>query len=545
MRILRINSQDVDVDEKTAIGITFKSYDFKEPGKRKVSLSNSFSIPLTATNKAIIGFANDVQSLDMSIYSAMTCDYYVDNYPMIEGGSVRIDEITQDRIKMYVVNKDSFWDELKAYGWEEFIKDYEDWLVDQGEYLIGFQGTPNYFSGTLAGFLANQITGSRLLIPMYLGHFYQYNPGGGFLENESKITMAYDADSGGHVCTYVKSIFEFIEFKFGVDFLTSSADTTILWNDTYAPNIYIPIRAYTLATDGMGGYAWHTIFQNVYQPYEVYNYGDKTLYDLVLSFFQLFNVIVDDSIIDGTLTIELRRFDDIENDAPVIDFSGNLDLTSISFKPKLADYQKTNYIKYTDVYPGAQENEGAKVILCKNNNLDETKDLFEIDAYYPDVLAATYGQSIVNLSTEESFKTFAFMISNGLTATPIDMYQQTTNITSQILELAQIYSISGEYNFIDTIAEYPKSYTVSKWLKLFDIVDFKYFAQYYIQELNGSFFVNKISNFNPEKSNKPTKIELIRVSDKTPIPIGDTDDESYFVDGLDNVFIDGNGNRFI
>ena len=543
MRILRINGHDVDIDQQTAIGITFQAYDFKEPGKRKVSLSNSFSIPLTSNNQIIIGFGNNVQSIDTTIYESLTCCYWIDNEQLINNAIVRIEEITQGRIKMFVVNKNSFWDELKAYTWVEFLTDYEDWLVLQGEYFVGYQGTPNYYMDTLAFFFANQLSGSRVLIPMYLGNFFNYNPGAGYLETQNKIYMTYGGDSGGHLCTYIKSIFEFIEYKFGVDFLTSSTDTTIIWNDTYAPNVYIPIREY-IHVSGGGGFAWHTMYTNAYPPYETYSYADKGLYDLVLSFFQLFNVILDESDIGGVTTIKIRRFDDIETMAEVVNFSNNISLKNTIFKPKLYDYQKNNYIKYVEVYPGATSKyEGAKKIVCNNTNLDETKDLFDIDAYYPDVLVASYGQSLINLSTEESFKTFTFLISVGTTAQLIDLYEHTTNVTSQNLELAQLYGITGEYNFIEDIAAYPKSYIIEKWLTINDIVNLEFFKQYYVRALNGSFFINKISGFNPEKSNTPTKIELVRVSDKVPKPIDDYV-EDFFIDGLGNAFVDGNGNNF-
>lgn len=544
MRILRINNLDIDIDEKTAIGITFQAYDFKYPGKRKVKLSNSFSIPLTANNKSIIGWGNDVQTTDTTIYDSLSCDYWVNNEQLITNAVVRIDEITNSRIKMYVVNKDTFWDELQAYSWVDFQEEYEDWLIDQGEYFLGFDGTPNYFTGTLADFFANQYQGDRVLIPMYLGNFYQYNPGSGYLETEDKIYMTYSADNGGHVCTYIKSIFEFIEYKFDVDFLTSSTDTTIIWNDTYAPEVYIPLRDIAHVTNGTGGYAWHVLRTNEYHPYEVYNYADKSLYDLVVSYFQLFNVVLDEEVIGGVTTISIRRFDDIENDAEVVNFSDRIDLSKTSFKPRLSEYNQNNYIKYSSVYPNAtSEYEGAKLIVCNNKNLDEKKDLFTIDAYYPDVLAASYGQSIVNLSTEESFETFPFLISNGTTTNAITLYEGTSNIVSANLELAQIYEISGEYIFIEDIAAYPKTYTIQKWLRINDIVNLEFFKQYYVRALNGSFFINKISGFNPEKSNKPTKIELVRVSDKVPKPI-DAYEEDFFTDGAGTGFVDGAGNFF-
>ena len=55
MRLLYINNQLADIDEETAIGIDFQAYDLKDPAKRKLNTSNSFTIPKTANNLNILG----------------------------------------------------------------------------------------------------------------------------------------------------------------------------------------------------------------------------------------------------------------------------------------------------------------------------------------------------------------------------------------------------------------------------------------------------------------------------------------------------------
>ena len=91
-----------------------------------------------------------------------------------------------------------------------------------------------------------------------------------------------------------------------------------------------------------------------------------------------------------------------------------------------------------------------------------------------------------------------------------------------------MYGLSGEYYGLESILEYPVYYEVKKWLTLYDITELEFFKKYYIRELNGCFFLNKISGFNPEKSNEPTTIELIKVSDETPY----TPYVDFWVDGI-------------
>lgn len=560
MRILKINNQDIFIDEKTAIGITFQAYDFEEPGKRKVTLSNSFTIPLTAQNQKVFGFAGDIQSTDNSIYDSLICNYWNDNEQLITNAKVRIDEVANGRMKLFVVNKDDIWDKLKEYSFADFQQEYADWLITQGEHFLGYDEPTNWYVGSKAFFIATEKNGPNVLIPMYMGNLFEYEPDGegtGYLETETKIHLSSvpeevgeEYGNGGHVCTYMKSIFKFLEHKYGVDFLTSDvSDETLLWQDTFAPQIYIPMSNIRIIEDGANpgnGFAWFFNDTQKYPPYETTYLQDKTIYDLVNAYFQLFNVIIDEKDIDGINTIALRRFDDIEDKAPVKNWSGKIDLTKTKFKPTIGGYAQINRIKYAVQNPNAtNEFQGAKVINCLNKNLDETNVLFDIDAYYPDFLDTTYGQLVPKLSAEEALSTFCFMLSVGNTSSIIDIYDKGINITSQQLELAQLYSIQGEYNFIEKIAEYPKTYTIEKWLSLSDVIELEFFAQYFIQELGGSFFINKISGFNPELSNRPTKIELIRVSDKTPFPLNPDLDDIYWVDGFGNIYIDGELNGFI
>lgn len=555
MRLLRLNGQNVDIDRQTAIGITLQAYDFKEPGRRKINVSNSFTIPLTANNSKLIGFSNDIQSTSQTIYGSFSCDYWVENEKLIDAASVRIESIDVGsstdigRIKLYAVQRDTIWDQMASFSWGDFLLEFSDYLNSElGEYTIGIHpDVPNrFYSGNFGTFIGTQENGSNIHIPMLFSNLAKYEPGGegtGFLENEDNIYIQHADGPGGHLCAYIITIFKFIEHKYGVSFLTSSTEAEIIWSDQFAPNVYIHLREVGIASGGTNQWAWQFFNQRSnYPPYEdtVQN-QDKTLFDLVNSFFQLFNIIIDEETINGVKTFRLHRFDDIETLAPVINFSNNLDLSDIVFKPVIADYKQVNRIKYESVAPGSPETTGAKIINCLNENLDSENDLFSIDSYFPNVITATYGDSIVDLSTEESFASFTFMINAGNVSQLVEVWAGTERSSRQ-LKLAAIYGVAGEYNFVEDIVRYPKSYDINKWLTVSDIINFKFFAQYYIQELNASFFINKIDSFNP-LSTKPTGLELIRISDKVPYPITEFTQQPW-VDGVGNYFTDGQGNLF-
>ena len=117
----------LDIDDKTAIGITFQSYDVKDPQSRRVSASNSFTIPATSHNLSVFGSPSDPQSLSEIIYKKAICNYWVDNEQLVTDARVRVDSI-EDRITLFIYEKKNIWDLIKLTPWTEFVNSYKYWL---------------------------------------------------------------------------------------------------------------------------------------------------------------------------------------------------------------------------------------------------------------------------------------------------------------------------------------------------------------------------------------------------------------------------------
>lgn len=566
MRLLYINSQLVDIDDQTSIGIDFQAYDLKEPSKRKVNVSNAFTLPKTANNMAIFGHAGNPQSIDDTVYTIMSCDYWIDNFHIIQNNSVRIEEIS-DRISLYVSSKNNIWDDLKLLTWSGFLTEYLDWLEDIKGTTIRQTGNNN-----LETFLTNFTSATDdIVLPFYYGN-YLANPTA-VIEDIDHIELdrvSYrfsdgvitGIGAGGHLCIFIKSLFEFIEYKYTVNFCTSESGITgNIWDDAIAPTVYTPARnmfvrgIYTAGASDVTGYAledattYTTIYSGILQhpPIEgVADKADKTLFDCVNAFMQKFNIIVDEiTLTDNTKAFRLARFDDIETLAAVTDFG--LLTGQYSFKPSISGYAQNNIIKIKALYPEADAEYFSRNIECLNKNLEIKKELFSIDEYIAAFKAIT-GDVIPDLSIQESFKTFQFFVTTATSTdiinirwygfTTSDIFDKTATLN---LQIPAHYSLASEYLFLEEIIQKPKVYTVKKWLGLRDIFELEFFKQYYIKELNGCFYINKISGFNPQKSNEPTTIELIRISDKTPAIVYDSID--YFIDN-DEEFTDGLGNYF-
>ena len=630
MIIARINGVDIDIDDATAIGITLQAYDIKEPGKRKINITNTFTIPITAHNLAQIGYAGDPQFTSTLVYDAMYFDYWIDNEHLINNYKLRVMEVGE-RISLFVFQKEDVWDNMRLLKWGEFTTEFLAWLKLAKSYPS--ESSPSMVAiATFLNTYKNNTTG--LVLPFFYGNLYNhvYNKIGDtksfslsetqtiftlnadftyqltnwdssgsnnvsavlingdppvypfliepgdtvdfeitkltsgesadlsffgadvYLEDKTNIWLKYypaaesSPANGGHFCAFAKTIFEFIQYKYDVNFCVNEVGLAgNIWDDTYASSVYVPVRNIDVRFHYTGlsvtGFYFDTITGGEFLPETgLEDKPDKSLYDFVNAFFQHFNIIKDEIEILGEPAIKLSRFDDIKTLAPVVKFTGRFSGTP-KFKPFVDGFAQENLIKFDNIYPEGNPLINSRTVTCLNKNLDATSDLFSIDSYIPAFVPIT-GGVIPDLSTTESFSTFEFLINSGLSTNSIRIRiseDSDAQDTSMQLYKAAIYSLSGEYTFLNEIMARPRFYEVQKWLTLNDIKAIEFFKQYFIQELNGSYFINKISGFNPKKSNEPTKIELIRISDKVAI---DFKELEYWVDGLENNFTDGMGNKF-
>ena len=537
MRILRINGRLFDLDDKTSLGITFQAYDIKEPGSRKAKYSNTFTAPCTANNLEIIGNPQSPHSLSLAVYDTLTCDYWDNSLPIIQQGKCRIEEVGE-RISLFIYEKKDVWEAIKEVKFRDFLNDFFLWLT------VPKYSTP--FTGSFADFLQPYTVATEgIYLPYLFSNFYgkEATEGvGDYIEKPSQLFLHYGGWNGGNFCVYYKTIFQYIEHKYGVNFLTAGGVVAgNVWDDQYAKACYRPIRTLDVGirfnnTGDIDGYYFNAPSVTNFEPHgEINESEDKTLYDVVNCFLQHFNIVTDDIRVGNSDAIRMARWDDMDK-AEVIDWSGKLTGTP-RFKPSINGYAQNNHIKYGEVYDGGAETAGELIITSKNKNLDATAELFTIDAYYPGVIN-TNGTPILDMTTEATFNNNMVLIDSGLTQQANVYYNDTYKTVGAALtmRIAATYGISNEYRLLNTIVKYPKWYEITKWLNINDVLDIQFFRLYYIKELGASFFINKIANFNPSKGLQPVKIELIKVSEKTPIYPPDLE---YWMDGINDAWTDG------
>lgn len=516
MRLLQLNGEIADIDDSTAIGIDLQGYDVTEPGSRKVAASNNFTIPKTAKNMRLIGFAGNPQSISTIPYSPITCRYWNQNKCLIHNGTARIVEVS-DRISVFAFEKSTCWTDMQDLKWPEFQSELIVWLQTNG-----LPSAANPFVGSFADFIAPYITATTgVVLPFFISNLALYDPADGtaYIENTGSLYLKYNATVegvavnglGGHFSVYCKTIFEFIEYKYGVDFSVTDVTSYNIFQDAIASLMYTPLRNLSIQHTASGFYFRYDDEAKFLPEDTNVDKEGKTLYDFTKAFFQHFNCLIDRiPKLDNSEKYIIRRFDDIIN-APVV----NLDIDEVSsFAPMLDGYNQNNWIKFSGIYEDGDALTNSKKIVCNNKNLDvgsSDDSLFDIDAYIPSGYKAG-GNVVLDLSPSDSFSQFSFFISSGNASTTVKSIQEGAEVSaSVILPIAQLYSLDGEYNILASMVAYPSFYTAKKWLSLSEVEAMVYFTRYYVKKLNGYFFLNKIESYNPEKSTEPTKVELIKI----------------------------------
>lgn len=537
MRQLYLNNVLVDIDNKTAIGIDLQAYDLKEPAKRKVNVSNNFTIPKTLKNLKAIGYIGGAQSTSQSLYNSISCNYYINNIQFITDARASVQGIG-DRIEILTVNKTSVFDDLKTVFWEDFIESFLTWSN------LPTSGSP--YSGTFSSFIDQYIVSGGsdgLVLPYTRG-----NPDDGAGLMTLTDQTANIAESGGYAGVYFSEILKYIEDTYSINLGSNESFDYNIFDDSVFQKMFIMVRDIAPATTATADqFYWALSKDTTTGRYSYRGFGeveetrDKSLYDLFTAILNVFQA----TIILENGVYKIRRFNDLDNVTPV-DFSGNISTTP-KLKPFIDKFNQVNYIKY-ETTPEDVRDQIMTTLTCNNVNIEKVKELFKIPLYYPQFTdEGVISELRPLITTSESFKSFKFL-TEGNTIPELIQFNLNSTVESNqsanktdVLS-ATLFDITSEYTLFNSMLSYPVFYEIKKWMRAIDILNLNFFTPYYIKELNGSFFINKIKGFNPDKSRQATTLELIKINNNTPAPPGDA--VELWVDGIGDTWTDGVGTSF-
>lgn len=250
--------------------------------------------------------------------------------------------------------------------------------------------------------------------------------------------------------------------------------------------------------------------------------------------------------------MELQKFDDLDYTTPV-DWSGKL--VSKSKKYAIPGIGQKNYIKH-DVADNVDVLHKGGSVDCNNENINYSVDLIQLrDKLFPykdtnpnysapssdPLLVPNLPARVVarpNLPgdpTNEPVKGLKDLVilvesaeylgASGGSPLSVqasayrdsdwsEIFQaDTTTITSNAQTyLTEFYDPTGNYALMATMLTDPVIYEAELNLNIIDVFSFDHFKAVKIDELEGIFYVNKISNFLITSPGTPTKVELIKIS---------------------------------
>jgi hypothetical protein len=481
---------ELDIDEQSAIGLTFKSFDIRNPNNIGVSHSNAFTLPRTPKNEQVHGFeaAND------DVYSRWLVDYINDNEYIIKDGRFMVESVGE-RITCSIFGRDSGWDIMAKTSWSDFMQLYVDWLTDNHTTVY-----TDY--ATMISTLAAATTHVKLA--GYYGDLYTLSDRKqAITESGSSLILGYSGLNGGHFCTHSKSIFEAIKDIYGVDF-TGGDDSIFLTVNSYFQNRNIDFR---IDGTSQAVIEYSRGWVNTNDGTIELDKEGLTVVDFIRSFMLSHGVILD-RIDERTYTMQAIEALDT---APIYDLSGLSADEPIEFMPLLDGVGQQSVIDFTSYAESIPVGSVAKVLTCNNRNAEAKTNYIKIDAHIP---AGYVNENYIMLGLFDSGSRskFTFLVDSDISdsLTFVRWEGFSSQGVAATVAIASILPIP--YDIWEGIIDKPKAYKVKKWLNPVDIKNLKFFQRYWVEELRGNFYLSAVNGFNPEGSLSPTELELILIN---------------------------------
>lgn len=124
MNRLYIDGEEADLSPGTRIAITYQGYNPLTPNQIGVSYSNRFRIPLTSTNRTLIGLTNNIESVSQVLKTLIPIRFVQEGVEIIPSGSLKVVEIDKSEAECVIFTELDFYSILKERSLNDL--DYTD-----------------------------------------------------------------------------------------------------------------------------------------------------------------------------------------------------------------------------------------------------------------------------------------------------------------------------------------------------------------------------------------------------------------------------------
>ena len=506
MKRIEINGEFADLLEES-IGLNWQYFDVSNPGLRINPFTSTIKLPFTPKNKRLLGYGDVIGGNMTAIRNVANVNYWFGSYKVISNGYLRVTDI-DDAFVCSITAKNQLVKSLETLTFTEIVDGALEVLSPTYATAIA-----SLAAGTTGWLLPRTLVGDITSANFYIGGRREYQ------RHELWISAA--------------RVFERIIEATGCSFKIAESGAIIDFDDSdaYADmnKLYTPAWAYYMASALISGTVNYAVRKLASYDTKLYNgkrvevntltlFGGKTPLDFVRIIAQMIGAIID---ISGTIITFV----------PINELSG---FTPLDFSGKVASYQKgvnipsleaENEIGYknTDNLPPTY----GKILVTAPVTPVTKKSLLEIPAMLPGLYVPSLYAGFVN--AYQFFDT-DYGKNGDLASTPLLLYDGGNTISTTVqwgtegspeqssatlLKRLTHFPLTGAYEEYQEWVTAGGFFEADIALNLFDFMRLRSYKLARIPELGGTFFINKITNFDPY-SNKPAKMQLVR-TDTPPV----------------------------
>ncbi|MFA5572818.1 MAG: hypothetical protein WDA42_06900 [Candidatus Bathyarchaeia archaeon] len=480
---------EIDIDEQTAIGLDYKAFDLKQPDEIGIKHSNTFTLPRTPSNERLHGNFG----ISDEAYAPYAVDYIVDNHKLIDKGRIEVSNVGQ-RISCTLIAKDSVWDEMGKTLWPEFMQGYFEWLATEHPTAVSYSGD------------LSTVVASLKATTEHVKLSAMYSELDNLPYSEANLYLSYFGIDGGHMAVFCKSLFQYVQERFGISFFGDATNSIFGYKNPYIKEPSLEF-VYVDNTESRIVYSSQqkVINRTDAKISEYISREKRSVLDFIRYFIQHTNSVMDRL---SATEYAIRPFDLI-TDASVVDYSGLIE-DSIEFEPILPNIGRRttiDFVKYSELIEAGS----ARIdLVCENYNAPPEMEFYKIGGYIPAAYVNS-GLNVLAFVSEGGRSEFTLLEDSGNTTSfSLRVVKGFMNVaTTQTLPVAQVMAVPTDG--LQEIIRKPKLFRIRKWLDIDEVDAIRFWAKYWVVELGGCFYLNSVKGFNPYGSKQPTEIELMLI----------------------------------
>jgi len=482
----------------TPIGFNWEYLDLSDPGKRYAPFSSSIKLPFSPANNKIMSFGNAIGGRLIQVRNLPNVDFWLGHNKVIEGGYLKVNSIDKSGFNCNISGSSGIVNTLNNYDIDDaidtvaalFTYSSPNYGVAIESLAAGLEGSVNY-GFLLPRTLADPITSTTWTI-YDTSELYKHE-----IWCSAAAIMKGLIDNS--VCT-----FKVWEGQALVDIASS-----YIYSDLQ--KLYTPAWNYTFKFDNTWKITKETSGQRIINSKsinrtELKTIAGKTTWEYLKVVAQLFCC----SIYTSGTQVVFVPLNEITSGTTDFDLSGRM--KSHVKHPNIPGQNYINYIKFknTDNLPAYY---GRMEVLAPVNPYS-AKDLFAFDAMMPGLYYNSYVGNIFNTDVNangELNKSILLLYDDGTTTETTVVFEASPSNFSEVADLKVLsrFEFDIYYTSFQALSAKGLAFDVEMSINPFDLIRLKPYSLLKIHELGGLFYLNKISNYDPD-SGKLAKCQVVK-----------------------------------